>query len=88
MNTSESVLSRLSQAFTQSVIATNNRLTQDDKEQTFSATYLAANKVQLANGDIRTAQNQCGAFACELRQDNLFSDRRNNLRSLSSLFLV
>ena len=58
MNTSESVLSRLSQAFTQSVIATNNRLTQDDNQQTFSATYLGANKVQLANGDIRTAQNQ------------------------------
>ena len=34
MNTSELVLSRLSQAFTQSVIATNNRLTQDDKEAT------------------------------------------------------
>lgn len=58
MNTSDTVRKLLSQAHTQSVIATNNRLTQDDSQQTFNATLIGANKVQLANGDIRTAQNQ------------------------------
>jgi hypothetical protein len=58
MNTSQSVRNLLSRAHTQSVIATNNRLSQNDNQQTFSATLIGANKVQLANGDIRTAQNQ------------------------------
>jgi len=48
----------LNQAFTQSAIALSNRLKIDDDQQTFSATYLGYNKVQLPNGDIRTAYNQ------------------------------
>ena len=58
MNTSNNIRDRLSQSFTQSIIALSNRLTQNDSQQTFSATLIDANKVQLANGDIRTAQNQ------------------------------
>jgi hypothetical protein len=58
MSTSETIQTILSRAYTQSIVAMRIRLTQDDNQQTFSATYLGANKVQLANGDIRPAQNQ------------------------------
>ena len=58
MNTDEPVLNLLYRAHTQSTLATRDRLTQDDNRQTFSATLIGANKIQLANGDIRTAQNQ------------------------------
>jgi hypothetical protein len=58
MSTSDTIRDLLSRAHTQSTLATRDRLTQDDNQQTFSATYLGANKVKLANGDIRIAQNQ------------------------------
>lgn len=52
------VRDQLSTAWMQSAIALNNRVIQDKNRQTFSATYLGDRKVQLANGDIRTADFQ------------------------------
>jgi hypothetical protein len=53
-----SIKNLLSTAFSQSVISLNNRLFQDENQQTSSATYLGNNQVQFANGDIRKAYNQ------------------------------
>jgi hypothetical protein len=58
MNTAETIQNILSRTYTDSIAATRKRLAQDENQQTFSATYLGDRKVQLANGDIRTAQNQ------------------------------
>jgi hypothetical protein len=52
------VRDRLSQSFTQSLVAMRDRQTQAENQQTFSGTYLGNNQVQLANGDIRRAYNQ------------------------------
>jgi|GEM_PF-3970101 len=57
MNTN-SVKQQILTAWMQSAIALNNRITQDENQQTFSATYLGDRKIQLANGDIRTADFQ------------------------------
>ena len=54
----ETVRDLLSKSFTQSTIAMRDRQTQAEEQQTFSATYLGDNQVQLANGDIRRAYNQ------------------------------
>jgi len=54
----QNIENQLSQAWMQSAIALNNRITQDENQQTFSATYLGDRKIQLANGDIRTADFQ------------------------------
>jgi hypothetical protein len=53
-----SIENLLSTAFMDSVLAINRKLTIDDAQRNVSATYLGANKVQLANGDIRTVYNQ------------------------------
>lgn len=53
-----SIQNLLSQAFTQSVIALNNRATKSEDQQTFSGIYLGNNRVRLPNGDERTAYNQ------------------------------
>ena len=58
MNTTRTVRDLLSQAFTQSVIALNNRATKSEDQQTFSGIYLGNNRVRLPNGDERTAYNQ------------------------------
>lgn len=58
MNQNQIVKEQLSRTHTQSLIAINNRLQQDDNQQTFSATYLGDRKVQLANGSIRIADFQ------------------------------
>ncbi|MBD2316690.1 hypothetical protein [Phormidium tenue] len=58
MQTETSVRDRLSRTFTQSAIALKKRITQDENQQTFAATLLDGNKVQLPDGSIRTAYNQ------------------------------
>ena len=58
MNPDDLVRNQLARTFAQSATGLRDRLAQTDEQQTFSAIYLGARKVKLANGDIRTADFQ------------------------------
>lgn len=55
MNVDDLVRNQLSRTYAQSALGVKDRLAQNDEQQTFNATLVGINKVQLPNQDIRTA---------------------------------